>query len=179
MDPDPGPVEADVRGDEEAGAGAGAVVTVLRRPGRGVTVTRHGAVPRCPQLPPALSTIPAPPALTCVWSQVCGGAWGSGECSTQDGLGGGIQRSPFGATEQARENNLRLCGSMRRGTLYPRSYLPNVLLPDTSAPWSASRGHIHTDGRHPGPRMKPPPTATEFFMSATAEVNSLKCSSGQ
>lgn len=25
----------------------------------------------------------------------------------------------------------------------------------------------------------PTPTATEFFMSATAEVNSLKCSSGQ
>lgn len=29
VDPDPGPVEADVRGDEKAGAGAGAVVPVL------------------------------------------------------------------------------------------------------------------------------------------------------
>lgn len=54
----------------------------------------------------------------------------------------------------------------------------------TLAPWV----HQHPEGRalparlHPSGRLQAPgskPTATEFFMSATAEVNSLKCSSGQ
>lgn len=41
--------------------------------------------------------------------------------------------------------------------------LAHILLRATAVPLSAG----------------PTPTATEFFMSATAEVNSLKCSSGQ
>lgn len=47
-----------------------------------------------------------------------------------------------------------------------------------SGAWKHS--HTHSSGP-PLPLLStgPTPTATEFFMSATAEVNSLKCSSGQ